>query len=882
MNRILFVLVLAMLLMAGMGWCRDGKVDLLNRSTSVFDRESIAFLNGTQYDADRRRTETREIPAESTVTLPIAEPVTGVGDIHIGVTWNMNNVLYATGYDSVGGLYSSTDGVTWTQVLAPGSAGGQSGTIVRIYSSSSGALFVQKGAYLFRSTNPAWFTNANANSGNPANSVLTLDANSFIEYWNWHQNAAGVIMVGQYLTAGTGLKIWRSIDDGATFDLVYTNPAAADTAKSDGIRHSHRVYYHETLGKWVVAWGDGAGTNMTSISDTGDTWTDLYAQGEGHFQPVDLYDYGHATKLLYGADMPGIIGTVDLSSKARENLFTGSSTVFNAANTSSYGKYCFAITKYNGIIYFGLFDPPENIASNARHAQIWATTDLVNFYPVYSFGSNECGVVRFLGGVGGKLHMVVSDSAGKVSHAYMTTPTKKTVTGLAIDPATTNLMNADQSSYETTASTWDDSFNAATIARSTADKLHGTASVKYSGIESYESGVYATSPAYVDYTAGTKYSLQLSAKGIDYVPFSMRFLGVGGTSPYNNPIYDCLPTSKWATFFTKSVTAPASADYIRIDFMPQGSAAVGAVSAATDTFTYTATSGYHFNTGEAIKIFATTTMPTYATATSFVAGTTYYARDMSTAGSTGTFKIALTADGEALDIDGEGAGNIYVCRAGSTGFTAGFYIDCMQVEAGPPTRWQVGGTARAYESLSNTIAFDEIWTNKFTISPYPPYHAYANDFDEQYIKSYWLDANNYINVYWDSGDLKFYVSVVNAGAAAVTYASAKTYKFSANDLFRFALIYDGSSLSLHIDSNGQREVISCTAAYSWLRRLAGTKTGNYAGNAVMSMTLLEDDYYPNRISLIGDTIISDTAETDIGTGSGKSTPFGPGGEVFGN
>ena len=862
---------LLFLILAAAAFGRSGQIDLLNRTTAVFDRESTAYLDGVEYAADVKRTERRLVPSEVILTIPTAEPVSGVGNLRMGYTCNINGTYYATLYNTGGGLYSSPDGVTWTQILEAGSGSSQTGGITKIFGSSAGTVFVTRGSYLFRATDPATLTNTY--TANTANAVLALSASAYIEKWNWHQNSIGTIVVGQYLTAGTDLFLWRSTNDGATWTKVYTNPAAKDTAKGNGMRHSHRVYYHEATATWLAVWGDGSGTNMTTAStDDGVTWTDYFAQGDGHFQPVEFYDYGDATKLLCGSDGPGCLKILDVATKARSNLFTDT---LNTLGATTYDQHCFAITKYGNTVYFGVQEGPENVVANGRKAAIYATNDLINFYPVVRFHKNETGVLAFLGVKNGRMHMVATDSDNMQCHAYYTLPTITTKTGLALDPATTNIVSsANASSVETSLDArWQTApaGKSMTVARSDGDALHGTYSALYSGTlarETYVSPLYAHSVAPV---AGTKYSMQVSGKGIDYIPFLLRALSWGGTVPTRPLLYNCLST-EWQTFFAPPYTAQASIAALQYYFTPSGSTAQVTYDTGTDYCTFTTTAGHILTDGDTVILSAVTTMPTHTSSTPLVAGTEYYVRDYNETGATGRFKLSLTSGGAALDIDGAGTGNQYVTRSTATGWPNGFYLDCIQIEAGPPTRWQIAGTARAYESLTNTLAFDEVWTNKFTISPYPPFYAFDNGFGAQHIKSWWHDANNYIEVYWNSTDYKLYVSVVNGGAAAVTYASVNLYRFFPNAILHAALIYDGSLLSLHLSDAGRSEIITCTSTYAWMRRIAGTKTGNYAGNAVMSMTLLEDYYYPNRISLMSDLQVSDTYTTAIDT---KRT-FAPG------
>jgi hypothetical protein len=168
-----------------------------------------------------------------------------------------------------------------------------------------------------------------------------------------------------------------------------------------------------------------------------------------------------------------------------------------------------------------------------------------------------------------------------------------------------------------------------------------------------------------------------------------------------------------------------------------------------------------------------------------------------------------------------------------------FLIDAAQYEAGPPSRWQVGGTPRANETLSKSVSVGESWTEQLLWAPECRSEWYLG-FGNQYIKTWYRDPNNYLEFYFDPCDSTFALQATVDGIPQTPIKTSGQYKFYRNGVVRSAIRCDAGSLTLSIAAASAYEHVS-GPPIAFLR--SGTlisKTGDHCGTSLISCTLLSD------------------------------------------
>jgi|GEM_PF-4023492 len=175
-----------------------------------------------------------------------------------------------------------------------------------------------------------------------------------------------------------------------------------------------------------------------------------------------------------------------------------------------------------------------------------------------------------------------------------------------------------------------------------------------------------------------------------------------------------------------------------------------------------------------------------------------------------------------------------------------FLVDAAQYEAGPPSRWQVGGTPRANETLSKSVSVKECWTNLLTWAPECRSEWY-NGFGNQYIKTWYRDPNNYLELYFDPCDSVFALQATVDGIPQTPINTSGQYKFYRNGVVRSAIRCDEGSLTLSVAAASAYEHVS-GPPIDFLR--FGTlinQTGNHSGTSMISHTVLSDVLYPIKL-----------------------------------
>lgn len=193
------------------------------------------------------------------------------------------------------GLCKSTDnGATWTVKDADASG--------LVYVADNGDVFTSRaGGTIYRS--------AAANDGGSPSLVLTLDSGASILRFAASEDSAGRIFFGQYQEEMLA-TIYRSTDNGATFDIVLRVPAAGSgdavvgsTVEKGSLQHFHGLSV-DPFTDYIYAGADSSGgatapgvSVMRSV-DHGVTWTPIWSDDAADAMGFAFYD-GHR---LFGGE----------------------------------------------------------------------------------------------------------------------------------------------------------------------------------------------------------------------------------------------------------------------------------------------------------------------------------------------------------------------------------------------------------------------------------------------------------------------------------------------------------------------------------------------------------------------------------------------------
>lgn len=770
MRRIVMMVMGVML--AGMGagaTINDLMVtDYDTLGNATLTRASTAFLNGTSYSANTKRTKTvvlTSVPDVEYITsitctngVTVANPL--IHCISGGYLWATDSA-----YD---GLFKSADGITWTQV--------QSTTALtdtyRIHGSAAGDIFLcnadggDNSVSLYKSANGADCTNASMPTAK-----LVYSAGAWSEYWGWHQAVNGTIVCSEYVSAGGSLKVWRSVDAGDTFTLEYTEAGS-------GILHSHALCKQETLGRWVVSWGDGGEKNKITYSDDdGDTWADLESQTEYHNQPTGWCEYGHATRLLYAADSEGCFGWYDCSTKEQQILYQ---KAFNGTSNAGAGhKYGWTIAKFNGVYYTCSEPSSPSIAVADRNAAIMVSPDAVNWQVYYQFPGNDIGPFDYTGIINEKVYFLYKNSDNVLRSARVSSPVFNTYTAVCIDPATTNLLTAGRS---TGASGWYSS-------SSTLSHASGT------GLE-----------------------------GTDYVDVS--FTGNGAAAQFTSA------TAVSAdTYYSFTAAFKANATQLEIFFQPYWyNASWGAPTSRLGDKRWLYAGR---NNWEQVCL---TTAATYTVDSVAATGVQF-------------FLVGYSSGGSVIPSP------------------TAYFIDCAQLEAGPPTRWHTGAATRAIDKLSITYNYPSKWVEHFAWAPTYALDYILSGMGNQYIRSWRKDANNYVEIYYNPTDRKIYYQATVGGTAGTAVGSTNTFTCFGDEPIRFLLRGYNNQFRLFISySDDTVEELMPIAGFTGVTE---SRYSNDAQTAVASGMYLYSRLYDTLT--VGPTMsASITAPNSLGSPLGNS------------
>ncbi|MFA5382070.1 MAG: sialidase family protein [Candidatus Micrarchaeia archaeon] len=175
------------------------------------------------------------------------------------------------------------------------------------------------------------------------------------------------------------------------------------------------------------------------------------------------------------------------------------------------------------------------------------------------------------------------------------------------------------------------------------------------------------------------------------------------------------------------------------------------------------------------------------------------------------------------------------------------WVDCTQIQALPPTSWQIAGTARVAETWSVPITVGADWSFKFTMIPQFRSLMVDNLATDLYVCTLKLDATHYAEVYWDCSEKKWTFSLLNITGSPVVTATAATGFEPANPLIfvvrrlsdeLYLSVHDGKSWT-HIAASTDTEVL--TGTITW-------QVGDNVGANLMP-ELITDIWYAKNTAL---------------------------------
>lgn|GEM_PF-4554911 len=243
--------------------------------------------------------------------------------------------------------------------------------------------------------------------------------------WSFHEAAHGTIIAGTYPYPTGFNQLWRSVDDGVSWQKVYELEPYV-------INHFHAICYHGATGIWVADTGDGSWRWLTKISlDDGLTWTDWRGGSISPTGQVTRFrDIGDPTRLVVGSDAHLRAGWFDLTTW---RVGTYAKRQFETKNS-----YFFDLFQFGGL-WYGVH--PDSDQPGKHSAMISVSPDLVNWVPYWRCSDPTVHKLNgFVGFVGGRLHFMFSRDGGSRGHLCMSPATVTRMTGLALSPRKLNLL----------------------------------------------------------------------------------------------------------------------------------------------------------------------------------------------------------------------------------------------------------------------------------------------------------------------------------------------------------------------------------------------------------------------------------------------------------
>jgi hypothetical protein len=138
---------------------------------------------------------------------------------------------------------------------------------------------------------------------------------------------------------------------------------------------------------------------------------------------------------------------------------------------------------------------------------------------------------------------------------------------------------------------------------------------------------------------------------------------------------------------------------------------------------------------------------------------------------------------------------------------ATIWLDGLQVQELPLTSWQVGGTAKAADSYTETFTATGAWTDIFAIQTTGLSHLYGVD---AAIKTWAYGADDSISLGWNESESKFTITRTVDGTPQAAVSSAATF-WHPNAVIKFALRVSGGGIQLSIQNGGAVETLTDSA-----------------------------------------------------------------------
>ncbi|MEW6251620.1 MAG: hypothetical protein AB1716_13315 [Planctomycetota bacterium] len=252
--------------------------------------------------------------------------------------------------------------------------------------------------------------------------------------WAFHQAPHGTIIAGTYPYPSTTNQLWRSVDDGNSWQKVYELPPNA-------ITHFHSICYHAGTDTWVADTGDGLWHWQTKLSvDDGRQWFDWQFPNVSPTGQVTRFrDMGHPTRLLVGSDGHLRAGWVDLT-----NWHVGT----YALNQMEFqNAYFFDLFRHQGL-WYGCH---PDAAQPYQHSMLLTVSpDLEHWVPYARCPDRS--VIKIsgcVGFVGGKLHFLIHRDDYTRGHLCVSPARVAQRPGVMLSPASTNLLPAGLSTCDT-------------------------------------------------------------------------------------------------------------------------------------------------------------------------------------------------------------------------------------------------------------------------------------------------------------------------------------------------------------------------------------------------------------------------------------------------
>lgn len=701
-----FLILVLMALLSAAGWGVDFKASQ-TQPVDEFARNSIAFLNGTQYSAQAAATPYTTTLATARNTTAIITSTTdgtvitggGVGGANVIPQCSISGVLYGLEGNLIGRVCYSADGITWTRTA-------DATTYSSIWATPAGNLMAWNNTtkVLYRSANSgASFTDVTPSGDNAMSATAVIFPRWCI------RNNGNVMLMAEYGPSVVfgGRYIFRSTDDGVTWTRCF-DAVDITATEANQIYHFHGLGYHAATGRWIATMGDGLARRCNVYSDdNGLTWTVLNAPTTYFTQPLGGFiDYGDPYYLICGDDGYSSIQKFDVRDGTLINVYNGFS--------SELGKYYVFDIAYYGGVFYAL---KATTTASIYDMSIVTSNDGTNWTVYHNFSvGDKISAVYYAGYCNGKLHFFAVNAVDSVTKHFKVTPARfSTVTGVEVSPASENVLSEANSSVEANIGNWNIASSPAgwTIAASTDYAVHGTKSIKI------------VTPAAGDAILRT---VQCSAN------FTLT---VGET-------YYC-------SFYFRGGDITLSASI----WDNTESAARGAV--------------------------------------------TYYSGNSWREARTLPFTVA---EGDEANVH-----RIFISVPAHVGQRT-IYIDAIQVIKAPYNPWQVGGTAKVADALTETVTTAKVWSDVFAIRAKMLNTYYAlSPAAALTIKTWALDANNKIVLTYDPADLKFKITRTIAGSAKSVVSSAATY-WHGESCIKFILRVSGTAVNLDIQNGRAIETLS--------------------------------------------------------------------------